>query len=271
MMIFLISAAALAAVFGLYLFMIWPRGRKDCAFLGRIYAHRGDFDNVHVPENSLAAFSRALSRGVGIELDLHLTADGEVIVFHDDTLTRMCKDGRAPEEMTAREIASMRLLGTKEHIPTLREVLALVSGKVPLIVELKGKTANAALADAAMPILEGYGGPYCVQSFNPLLVARYRRLAPSVMRGILTTKFKKDGEKRGTLAYALQWMLANFLARPDFVSVKHIYADSLPVRLCKRLGAAVFVWTVRTKAEYADVRGRFDAVIGENLGEISEE
>lgn len=271
MQILMITAAAFAAVTALYLFLIAPRGgakRRFAPFLGQVYAHRGEYDNVRVPENSLAAFRRAVKRGVGIELDLHLTADGEVIVFHDGTLTRMCGDDRRVEQMRAAEITAMTLLDTKERIPTLREVLSLVGGRVPLIVELKGETTNTALADAAMPILENYGGAYCIESFNPLLVARYRKLAPHVMRGVLTTKFHRDGEKRGLLGYALQFMLLNFLARPDFVAARHIYGGSLPVRLCRKLGAATFAWTVKTKEEYAACKRHFDAFICENLGDL---
>ncbi|MBQ8748069.1 MAG: glycerophosphodiester phosphodiesterase [Clostridia bacterium] len=271
MLIFILTAAALVAAFAIYLFLLAPRGgarRRFAPFLAQVYAHRGEYDNVRIPENSMAAFRRAVKRGVGIELDVHLTADGEVIVFHDGTLTRMCGDDRRVEDMRASEITAMTLLGTGERIPTLKEVLALVGGRVPLIVELKGETGNTALADAAMPILENYGGAYCVESFNPLLVARYRKLAPHVMRGVLTTKFRRDGEKRGLLGYALQFMLLNFLARPDFVAARHVYGGSLPVRLCRKLGAATFAWTVKTKEEYSACRRYFDAFICENLGDL---
>jgi len=267
----IIPVCVLAVLLALWLFLIAPRGgakKRFSAFLGQIYAHRGDFDNYRVPENSLAAFRSAVKRGVGIELDLHLTKDGEVIVFHDNTLTRMCGDPRMPEEMTAAEIAGMRLLDTEEKIPTLKEVLAAVDGKVPMIVELKGESTDTSLADAAMPILENYGGPYCVESFNPFLVARYRKLAPHVMRGILTTKYKKDGEKRGITGFLLQRMLLNFLCRPDFVAVRHVYGGYLPVRMCRLFGAASFAWTVRTKEEYAACKRYFDAFICENVADM---
>lgn len=266
-----ITAAVLAACLLVYLFLLFPRPRarrRFSAFLGQVYAHRGDFDNLRVPENSLAAFRAAVKRGVGIELDLHLTADGDVVVFHDNTLSRMCGDPRRPEEMTAAELTAMLLLSTGERIPLLRDVLTLVDGRVPLIVELKGESTDTSLADAAMPILENYGGDYCIESFNPLLVARYRKLSPHVMRGVLTTKFKKDGENRGILGWVLQRMFLNFLARPDFVAMRHVYGNYFPVRLCRLLGAAAFAWTVRTKEEYAACRARFDAFICENTADL---
>ena len=97
MEIFWIIGGALAALILLYLLLIFPRPgakKKFCAFLGQIYAHRGVFDNERIPENSLAAFQGAIRLGVGIELDIHRTADGEVVVFHDATLQRMCGDPR---------------------------------------------------------------------------------------------------------------------------------------------------------------------------------
>lgn len=262
-----ILGAVLLSVLAVYLFLVAPRPgarKRFLPFLHRIYAHRGDFDNLRVPENSLPAFRSAVKRDVGIEFDLHRTKDGEVIVFHDNTFQRMCGDPRRPEDMTAAEIAELSLLHTGEKIPGLKEVLALVKGRVPLIVELKGESGDTSLADLAMPILENYGGPYVVESFNPLLVARYRRLCPHVMRGILVTKFKKDGEDRGILGWILQRMLLNFLVRPDFVAARHLYGGYFPVKLCRFLGASTFAWTLRTMEEYADCRRCFDSFICEN-------
>ncbi len=261
-----IAGAGLALVL-IYLFLVAPRPgarRRYLPYLHRIYAHRGDFDNGRVPENSLAAFRAAVKRGVGVEFDIHRTADGEVVVFHDNTLLRMCGDPRRVEDVTLAELTSLSLLGTKECIPTLKEVLAVTDRKIPLVVELKGETGDTTLADLAMPILENYKGPYVVESFNPLLVARYRSLAPHVMRGVLVTKFQKDGEGRGLLGAVLQRLLLNFLARPDFIAARHPYGGYFPVRLCRFLGAATFAWTLREKEEYAACRRYFDAFICEN-------
>jgi glycerophosphoryl diester phosphodiesterase len=202
---------------------------------------------------------------VGIELDIHRTADGEVVVFHDNTLARMCRDSRRPEDMTLAELKDCRLLGTAEAIPSLREVLELVNGRVPLIVELKGESGDTSLCEAAMPLLENYRGAYCVESFNPLLVRAYAKLAPHVMRGILTTKFRRDGEKRGLLGWALTHMLLNFLCRPDFVAVRHPYGNMPAARICRKMGAGAFAWTVKEIAEYRKAEPYFDAFICENV------
>lgn len=260
-----------AALIVLYLFLIFPRSgakKKYRAYLGRLYAHRGVFDNEQIPENSLAAFRGAIRLGVGMELDIHRTADGEVVVFHDATLERMCGDPRKITALTLAELRELSLLGTEEKLPTLKEVLDLVRDQVPLVVELKGESANTSLCDAAMPILENYGGRYCIESFNPLLVARYGKLAPHVMRGILVTKFKRDGEDRAALGFVLQNLLLNFLARPDFIAARHVYGRSFPVWLCRRLGAATVAWTIRSREEYDAARDDFDAYIVENVKEM---
>lgn len=174
-----IIGGTLAALILLYLLLIFPRPgakKKHRAFLGQIYAHRGVFDNESVPENSLSAFRGAIRLGVGMEFDIHRTADGEVVVFHDATLQRMCGDPRRITDLTLDELRTLSLLETGEKIPTLKEVLDLVGDRVPLVVELKGENTDTSLCGAAMPILENYGGRYCVESFNPLLVARYGKL-----------------------------------------------------------------------------------------------
>ena len=268
-----IVGGIIAALAGIYLFMLFPRPgakKKYGAFLEQIYAHRGVFDNESIPENSLAAFQEAIRLGVGIEFDIHRTADGEVVVFHDATLTRMCGDPRKITEMTLKELQTMSLLNTAEKIPTLEEVLELVGDRVPLVVELKGENSDTSLCDAAMPILEKYGGRYCIESFNPLLVARYGKLAPHVMRGVLVTKYKRDGEDRGALGFVLQNLLLNFLARPDFIAARHLYGRYFPTWLCRKLGAATVAWTIRTRQEYDAARSDFDAYIVENVKEMME-
>ena len=128
---------------GAILFLICPHlmldhHKKWGPFIHWDYAHRGLYDNLWgVPENSLPAFQAAVDKGYGIELDVHLTADNELVVHHDDTLYRMCHVERDIKDMTLKEIRQYTLLATDEKIPTLQEVLDLVDGKVPLLIELK--------------------------------------------------------------------------------------------------------------------------------------
>ena len=133
-MIFLQILICLAA---LYVFLMHPRIRRadSSPFLGTFFAHRGLHDNNHqIPENSLAAFQRAVDAGYGIELDVQLSADRIPVVFHDATLSRMCGIDRRVNELTFAELRQLSLVNTKEQIPSFQEALALVNGKVPLLV-----------------------------------------------------------------------------------------------------------------------------------------
>ena len=248
----LCSLLALAVLlFVLYIFVfIRPRGRapQKKSFLCD-YAHRG-LHNDSVPENSLAAFEAACRAGHGIELDIQLSKDGEVMVFHDYTLIRMTgKEGKVCE-YTAAELKSTSLMGTDQTIPTFAEVLDLVKGRVPILVELKGEDLNAALCPKAAALLREYKGDYCIESFNPMLIRSMRRELPDAWYGQLYTNVCKDKKKISVLNILLTLMAFNFLARPDFIAYNYLYRDTLPVRLTTKVYTAPkFIWTVRDKSE----------------------
>ena len=165
---------AVLLVFCVYLILIKPGAKRGVLekFKGVKYAHRGLHSDT-VPENSLAAFRLATEAGYGIELDVHTVKDGEVVVFHDATLTRMVgKDARLCD-FTAEELSNMKLLGSEEKIPTFREVLELVGGRVPLIVELKQNAGETGIAKAAAELLRNYKGDFVVESFDPFTVGEF--------------------------------------------------------------------------------------------------
>ncbi|MBQ2999335.1 MAG: glycerophosphodiester phosphodiesterase [Clostridia bacterium] len=244
--------AALLLLFFLYLlFFVRPRAKQptDTRLLCD-YAHRG-LHGGGVPENSLAAFEKACAAGFGIELDVQLSRDGEVMVFHDYTLVRMTGVEKKLCELTAEELGALHLAETDEKIPTLREVLSLVDGRVPLLVELKGENGNTALCPKVAELLREYRGPYCIESFNPLLLRAMRREMPDVFYGLLYTNLwreKKGNKKRSALDVLLSAMVFNFLAKPNFIAYKESYREELCVRLATKFYRAPrFVWTVRSK------------------------
>jgi glycerophosphoryl diester phosphodiesterase len=159
-------------VFALYLFLLTPRHRRPEAepLMKTAYAHRGLWDAKN-PENSLAAFRAAVENGFGIELDVQLTKDGELVVFHDVSLSRMTGCDGFVYEKTYEELCALTLGKSNERIPTFREVLALVDGRVPLLVEIKSDHAWRSVAESAASLLDGYEGAYTVESFHPLVVA----------------------------------------------------------------------------------------------------
>lgn len=250
----------------LLLFLLFPSPRchPDRQLLkGRYIAHRG-LHNLSdgTPENSLAAFRTALEYGYAIEIDIHLTADNEVVVFHDDDLQRMCGVPGRPENMTLAELKALRLGGTDEQIPTLQECLDTVNGRVPLLIEFKCMTATCkALCSTADEILSVYDGAYCIQSFYPPVLLWYRRHRREICRGQLASAFPKEALYKQLLGC----MVFNFLARPDFVSYDHRYVGHLCRRLCSLLGAYPVGWTFEDQTALDDCRQAFGAYIFEGF------
>ena len=248
------------------LILVRPRaGAPDKAELLCDYAHRGLYGNG-LPENSLAAFARACERGVGIELDVQLSRDGVVMVFHDDTLQRMtgCK-GRLCE-YDAATLQGLSLAGTEQGIPTFAQVLALVDGRVPLLIELKGESFDTSLCPVLASLLREYEGAYCIESFNPLLLRRMRQCLPCAFYGLLYTNVCRDKKKRSVLNMLLTCMALNALARPDFISYDHKAYKNSSLRFVRSFfKAATICWTVtsREDEELAYEHG-FDGVIFEN-------
>ena len=250
-----------------WLYMIFP-GRFTSAmrapFQHRAFAHRGlhTMDQT-VPENSLPAFRLAVEEGYGAELDVQMTKDGHVVVFHDDDLKRGCGvDGRICD-MTLEEVESLRLFGTEERIPLFSEVLEIFSGKTPLIVELKTGPNAPALCDATRKMLAEYAGDACVESFDPRIVRYFRQNDPKRLRGQLAMAAKGyTGAMSGPVSFALSRVMFNFAARPHFIAYG-IGPKTPSARLCEGLGAMKVCWTAREADLHRERMQENDAVIFE--------
>ena len=252
----LAAAAAILIVILLDLFLLAPR-RKSPLLLRVLrtyrFAHRGYHNSADgIPENSLAAFRRAVEHGFGAELDVHLSKDGRLVVMHDESLKRTCGVDRSISELTADELSAYRLEGTDEKIPFLEEVLPLFEGKTPLVVEVKPVHKNhAALCEATCAMLDNFSADYCMESFDPRAVLWLRKNRPDIVRGQLAENFTRHGEKLAApLRFALHNLLTNALTRPDFVACRVDDRRDLSFRMAtKLLGAQEFSWTVRTPEE----------------------
>lgn len=250
----------------LYLMMIMPRMLQKAdvkPFAGVLYAHRGLHDNESpAPENSMTAFAKAAEAGFGIELDVQLTKDWVPVVFHDYKLERVCGVEGKVYDYTYEELQQFHLCKSQEKIPRFEEVLKLVDGKVPLIVELKIENIDASLCPVVDKLLQNYKGAYCIESFNPLGVLWYRRNRPEIMRGQLADAFHSSGELKGLLYFMLENLLFNFLTRPDFVAYNHKNANKLSRRLCRGLYRNTAVaWTIKSEEELEQAREHFDMFI----------
>ncbi|MBP3437115.1 MAG: glycerophosphodiester phosphodiesterase [Clostridia bacterium] len=259
--------AALLGLFALYLLLLMPRARRPEAkpFMEYAYAHRGLWDE-NTAENSLSAFAKAAEAGYGIELDVQLSSDGEVMVFHDENLLRMTGLDASLHDKTKEELSSLFLSGTKDTLPTLAEVLDLVGGRVPLLVELKSEHEKEALCQKTAELLDSYQGPFMIESFHPYIVGWFRRHRPSVVRGQLYTwLYSKENKK--TLAFLAQsLLLINIYARPDFMAYDVKKSDVLPLYLLRIWKPYFVAWTVKCKEELTRAK-KADTVIFERITE----
>jgi len=232
------------------------------AFLRLPIAHRALHDaGAGRPENSRAAIRAAVDAGYGIEIDVQPSADGVAMVFHDDTLDRLTRESGPIRARSAEELGRIALLGGDEGIPALAEVLALVAGRVPLLVEIKDQDGAfgpnlGALEAAVADDLAGYGGPVAVMSFNPHSVAAMAEAAPDVPRGLTTMNW--EIEEARALPEARR---AHLSAIADFDRVgasfiSHHWRDlsAAPVAALKARGVPVLCWTIRAAAQETQAR-----------------
>lgn len=214
----------------------------------RPIAHRGLHD-AERPENTLPAFEAAVRAGYPIELDVHVLADREVVVFHDDDLLRAVGLSRSLLDETRQSIRAHRVFGSAFGIPTLREVLGLVDGKVPLLIEIKARHRVEGAEQSVFECLVGYSGALAVQSFNPWSLSWFRRHAPHIVRGQLGGRLREDGLKR-LERLASERLLTVALSAPDFINFE---LAAMPDRwlslLSRSLGLRVLCWTVRSESD----------------------
>ncbi len=232
------------------------------AFLGAPLAHRAYHDrNQRRPENSRAAITAAIAAGYGIEIDLQLSSDGVAMVFHDEALDRLTPATGLVRHHTAATLAQIKLRDSDETIPSLAEILALVAGRTPLLIELKDQTdtmsdTDGRLETATAAQLASYQGPVAVMSFNPHAIAHMARLAPQIPRGLTTSAY--DATDWAPLAPET---CDHLRAIPDYDRtlssfISHEAADLARPRVIalKSRGAAVLCWTIRTPAAEAEAR-----------------
>lgn len=248
------------------------RGHPDWKYL-RLwrYAHRGLHDKPAVPENSMAAFRRAVEGHFGAELDVHLMKDGNLAVIHDSSLLRTAGADVAVEDLTAGELKEYRLEGTDEHIPLLEEVLELFQDRTPLVVELKSERGNYnELAAATVAVLDKYRTRYCIESFDPRCLVWLRKNRPEIVRGQLSQQFLRhpaDGSDLSRLTrFILGNLLMNFQAVPDFIAYRFSDRDCLSLRWCRKFYKVQEVnWTIRSREEMVEAEKAGNLVIFEQF------
>lgn len=241
----------------LYIFLVAP-SLETRELKQERYAHRGlHSENQKIKENSIEAFRLAVEKGYGAELDVQLTKDGQVVVYHDDSLLRLENDNRLVSGCTLEELREYQL-------PLLTEVLELAAGKVELIVELKHVpfAQIKPFCQKVYEVLEAYEGTYCIESFNPFVVAWFKKHAPNVTRGQLVQPAKEYPHFWQGLV--LNSLLYQFLARPHFIAFEIENSRWNPALWVNRILKAKFVlWTVPSSRQ--PLEKSIDAYIFEDL------
>lgn len=233
------------------------------AFLRIPLAHRGLHDIAHgIPENSRAAVRAAIDKGYGIEVDVQPSSCGEPMVFHDYALGRLTGETGPVAARTREELGAIGLVGGKEGIPTLREILEIVDGRVPILIEMKDQDGGLGENVGDLPrrvaeALEGYEGPVAVMSFNPHMIAEFARHAPGIPRGLVTMDFTRQ-EAWPLVPSARREELTDLpdldALGIDFVSHGREDLSQSELERVRARGLPILTWTVHSPEEEAEAR-----------------
>ena len=228
-------------------------------------AHRGLFNKENnIPENSVLAFEKAIEKGFPIELDVHLSKDRKIVVFHDDNLKRMTEIDKKIKALNYNEIKDLKLDNTNCKIPLFSDVLKLVNGVVPILIEIKSDRKTGETEKELVKILKEYNGKYAIQSFNPFSLIWFKKNLPEVPRGQLASNFTKD-KMLAVQKYVLKNLYFNFLTKPDFISFSINDLPNKKVESFRNNGNLVLGWTVRNKNDLEKAKKYCDNIIGESL------
>ena len=228
-------------------------------------AHRG-LDNGSIPENSMAAFRNAIEKGYTIELDVQFTKDKELIVFHDDDLSRLTNDNRKVKDVNYQELKNLKLENTDEKIPTLKEVVEMVDNQVPLIIEIKDGEDTIGLSEKTYNIMKNYKGRYAIQSFNPFILEWFKNNASEVIRGQLSGTFREDAESlKFYEKFVLKNLLLNFKSKPNFIAYELDGVNNLSVKLLKGRNYPIISWTIENEEDMKKDYESTDNIIFDNI------
>lgn len=233
--------------------------------INKMIAHRGLYNNDKgIPENSLIAFAKAVESNIPIELDVQLTKDGKVVVFHDFNLLRLTGIDKDLSECNYEYLNNLKLLNTEYSIPLFSDVLRLVSSKVPILIEIKNNKFSMKLEKSLLKLLKRYSGNFCIESFNPISLFWYRFHQNKIPRGQLSSYFEHDKMPKFQ-RYILKNMLLNFLTNPRFISYNIENLPNPRVENLRKKGLYIFGWTIRNKEDYTKAKKYCDSMIFENL------
>ena len=229
---------------------------------GGYIAHRG-LHNAEFPENSLGAFENAIKHGFAFEFDVRLTKDGVLGVFHDDNLSRLCGIDRDFDEIYAKEFKNYKILGFAYYIPSLKEVLELTNGKVPLLIEAKGIGNSKQMAQALYDELQGYTGEFAIQSSNPFILKHLYPLMPKVPLVYLCSKTWEGDKSVSWITRKILYSLMLYKSsHATYISCQH---DEVNKKVLKKANGNLLLWTIRNQDQATAYLGNCKGIIFENF------
>jgi len=237
--------------------------------IARPVAHRGLHDSAAgVIENTPLAFAGAVAGNYAIECDLQLAADGEAMVFHDDTLDRLTEGSGRVDALAAAALKRVTFRATSDHMITLGELCELVAGRVTLVIEVKSHfDGDRRLIRRAAEVLAGYRGPVAVMSFDPECIATFRRIEPFLPRGLISERFEDTDHWRELTAgqrFTMRHLLTAVIARPNFIAYDIRALPALAPGIARDVfHLPLLTWTVRTDNDKAAAQLFADAMIFE--------
>lgn len=226
-------------------------------------AHRG-FWNSQYPENSMGAFIRATDNGYPIELDVQLSSDNEVIVFHDESVDRLTEAKGAVYKFKYEQLKHMKICQTNYTIPHFSDVLSEIDGKVPLLIEIKSTNKNKLLCDKIVKTLLNYKGEFALQSFNPFIIKYLKDRYPILIRGQLA-KMDYSNEVSKLKGFLLKRMFFNSTTKPHFISYNFEDIPNQFVDKYKKRNIALLAWTIRNQNSYDKIKEYVDNIIFESF------
>ncbi len=218
------------------------RLQKDSWLLTKPIIHRGYVTDA-TPENSLGAFQKAIELGHPIEFDVQMTSDGHLVCIHDYNLKNLTNFEGDLRKTDYETIKKLRLLNTQYSIPDFKEVLDLVNGRVPLLIEVKHQLSSG-ICEKVVEELKNYKGEFALESFNPTYMKKFKKLAPEYLRGQLGTVFKSG--LGFFIDMAMKYLPLNFLVKPDFICYN---VKNLPISRLISNNLPIISWTVTTEEE----------------------
>lgn len=237
---------------------------KDLEFLSRsLIAHRGYHNNKKgIPENSVLAFKKAIDNNYLIELDVRLTKDQKLVVFHDDNLKRVCGVNKKVKDLTYKELLKYNLFDTTLKVPLFSDVIKLVNGRVPILIETKYHNRYGVLEKILINELSNYKGLYAIQSFYPMTLLWLKRNTKDIPIGLLSSNFKNDLNRLKSIIG--KTLILDLFFKTDFISydVKGLPNNYLSYKRNKK---KIVIWTIKNKKDYDLARQYTDSLICENF------